>query len=438
MPEQTGSQRATGQFGVQPCGDVALEMERSALLHASASERDLLLAQNELLRSANENLLLATLDAQDLRDEAEATNQRQNEFLAMLAHELRNPLAPISFAGAMLGKIASPSPQLLHVQKIIARQVAHLSRLLDDLLDAARINSGKIALSRSTIPLAEQLVCAAETVQERIDERGQRLELHLPSDAIFLDADPVRLAQVFSNLLVNASKFTQDGGKITLCAWLAGDVVKITVADNGAGIPAEVIPSIFSLFTQGPRTLARSEGGLGVGLNVVRNIVEMHGGTVEVSSEGPGHGSVFTLTLPILPAPAPREAAIAQKGSGQRSLRILLVEDNLDASEVLRMFLQSEGHSVVTSPDGVAGLAAACTQDFDVLICDIGLPGMDGYEVIASLRAGAKARIPYAVATSGYSRPEDKDRALAAGFQQYLVKPIDVDTLLSLISSQAD
>ena len=431
--DDTGYRRTGRQDEAQYCAELARLTDEVSRLRTFKTERDALLAQNQLLCGANENLVLATLEAQALRDEAKAANRRQSEFLAMLAHELRNPLAPICMAGSMLAKMPSPSPQLLSVQKIIERQDKHLSRLLDDLLDAARINSGKITLVSSPMRLADQLSSAIETVQLRITERCQRLELHVPSEDIMLYGDSVRLAQVFSNLLVNASKFTQNGGKIVLSAWVDSDKVTITVADNGVGIPAEVIPNIFSLFTQGPRSLARSEGGLGIGLNVVRNVVEMHAGTVEASSPGPGHGSVFTLILPLSVAAAPRAVLAQEEDLGRHCHRILLVEDNRDANEMLSMFLRSEGHAVVSAFDGPTGLATARAQHFDVLVCDIGLPGMDGYSLIRALRDTAGKKVPSAIAVSGYGQIEDRARAIEAGFEQYLVKPIDAGALLKLI-----
>ncbi|WP_426211421.1 hybrid sensor histidine kinase/response regulator [Massilia sp. TWP1-3-3] len=418
--------------------DVALAglADEVARLRAVEAERDALLEHNRLLCGVNQNLVLATFEAQSLREEAEAANTRQNKFLAMLAHELRNPLAPISMAGAILGKIAAPSAQLLSVQKTIERQVSHLSRLLDDLLDAARINSGKITLACSPILLAEQLSSAVETVQLRINERSQQLELHVPSDDIVLYGDPVRLAQVFSNLLVNASKFTQDGGTIVVRAWVQGATVKISIADNGAGISPEIISSIFGLFTQGPRSLARSEGGLGVGLNVVQNVVAMHGGTVQATSAGLGHGSVFTLCFP-LPAGSTHRHNVPASGpdDGQHSHRILLVEDNVDASQMLAMLLRAVGYTVETAFDGPGGLARASAEYFDVLICDIGLPGFDGYSLMRALRAQLDKKAPYAIAVSGYGKVEDKAQAMEAGFAQYLIKPVNIDALLALIAS---
>lgn len=396
-------------------------------------ERDELLAKNQLLCGANENLLLATIEAQNLRLEAERTNQRQNEFLAMLAHELRNPLAPISMASSMLAKIDFPSAQLLNLQKTIDRQVTHLSRLLDDLLDAARINSGKITLKRTSILLLDQLRSAIETVQLKVLERNQSIELYVPPEEIFLFGDPVRLAQVFSNILVNASKFTQDGGEIVISAWVADQKTFISIADNGSGIHSEDLPHIFSLFTQGPRALARSEGGLGIGLNVVRNVIELHDGTVEAASAGIGQGTVFTVTLPMSNLPRLPAVVSHEVEHDQHQRKILVVEDNADALEMLVMFLQTEGHIVVSATDGLQGLEIALNKRFDVLLCDIGLPTLDGYELIRRLREKAGTRGPFCIAVSGYGRHEDKQQAIGAGFDQYMVKPIDLQGLVTLL-----
>lgn len=400
----------------------------------TGSERDTLIEQNAILRSANQNLLLATFGAEDLRDQAEAAHRRQNEFLAMLAHELRNPLAPIGMASALLGKMPDPSPELLNIKAIIDRQVGQLARLLDDLLDAARISSGKIELHKRPLLVAVQLSNALETVQARLVERSQTLVLDLPEQDIWISGDAVRLAQVFSNLLVNASKFTPNGGRIVLSASVLGDKVMIKVADNGAGIAADVLPTIFALFAQGPRSLARSEGGLGVGLNIVHNVTEMHGGSVTASSPGLGHGTVFTVMLPLhdvthdgSSAPAPAVAGLSR--------HILLVEDNVDASAMLEMVLCSEGHTVVAAFDGVSGLALACSGAFDVLLCDIGLPGMSGYDLVRNTRVSAGMAAPFCVAVSGYGQAEDRALALAAGFDHHLVKPIDLATLLALVAS---
>jgi signal transduction histidine kinase/ActR/RegA family two-component response regulator len=389
------------------------------------------------LREANQNLVLATLNAQTLREEAEATNQRQNEFLAMLAHELRNPLAPISMAASMLQRLPNATPQVLKYQEIINRQVTHLTRLLDDLLDAARISSGKVTLLLAPVPLGEVIEHTVETIQLRLVERHQTLKVDMPAEPIMINADQMRLAQVFSNLLVNASKFTQDYGELTLSVKIVDKNVLIAVEDNGVGIAAAVIPHIFALFTQGPRSLARSEGGLGVGLSVVRNIVQMHDGRVEAHSLGLGAGSRFLVTLPMMKdvffiSPV---APLALQDSPCH--RILLIEDNLDANETMMNFLSMEGHTVSSAFDGRIGLKMALGLHYDVLICDIGLPGLNGYEVIRQLRNATGGAMPFSIALSGYGQLEDRASAIAAGFGHYFVKPVSIETLLSLISSVA-
>jgi signal transduction histidine kinase/ActR/RegA family two-component response regulator len=388
--------------------------------------------ENGLLREANSHLVQATVNAQTLQDEAEATNRRQNEFLAMLAHELRNPLAPISMAAAMLERMPDMAPELVALRSVISRQTEHMARLLDDLLDAARISSGRITLDVAPVTLADVIERAVETVQPRVAERGQRLEVRVTAPELTLNGDRVRLTQVFSNLLANASKYTQDGGVITLEAGAGAAGVQVAVGDNGTGIAADVLPHIFDLFTQGPRSLARSEGGLGVGLNVVRNLVHMHGGTVNGYSAGPGLGSRFTVELPAGgPMPAAPEQAAA---TAHEACRVLLIEDNVDVCDTLKGFLMLDAHDVTAAYDGIAGLAMAQEGGFDVLICDIGLPGLDGLEVIRRLRDGGE-RI-FAVALSGYSQAQDRANALAAGFDAYLVKPVRPDSLLELIDSE--
>src|SRR5450830_592892 len=403
--------------------------------HVGDIERDALIEQNSVLKGANQNLLLATFGAENLRLQAESANRHQNEFLAMLAHELRNPLAPIGLASAMLGRLSSPSEQVLQIKSIIDRQVTQLSNLLDDLLDAARISTGKIELHMATLLVSDQLKNALQTVQSRLDERRQQLIMDLPDQAIWISGDAVRLAQVFSNLLVNASKFTQDGGCLVLRAGVDDHHVVITMEDNGVGISADVIPTIFTLFSQGPRSLARSEGGLGVGLSIVRNVIEMHGGTVHVTSNGLGQGTTFKIRLPMLENVDDQVVSSMIVSSSKSTHRILIVEDSVDASELLKMVLCSEGHTVATALDGICGLALACTGEFDVVVSDIGLPGLNGYDLVRTLRSTLGPDEPICVAVSGYGRLEDRTQALGAGFNHHMVKPIDVDALLQLIAS---
>ena len=407
-----------------------------------ARERDLLEEQIEQLREANENLVMAALSAQSLRDLAEANNRRQTEFLAMLAHELRNPLAPLSMSASLLHSLSGASGhggQLAHVAGVVRRQVDHMARLLDDLLDAARISSGKITLSLEPMPISHAIDQALETVLPRIRERGQHLYLNMPQDPAEpagTRGDRVRLTQVFTNLIGNASKYTGDGGNVYVDVTVEPGEVVVAVRDNGTGIAPEVLPHIFELFTQGPRSLARSEGGLGVGLNVVRNLVSMHGGTVKADSAGLGQGSQFVVRLPLCAlasnAPPPETAAARPAGCCD----VLLIEDNVDACETLKAFLELEDHKVSTAYDGQAGLDAMLAGDFDVVVCDIGLPGMDGLEVVSRLRASGKAAQPLAIGLSGYGQAEDRARALAAGFDHYLVKPVSPDALLALVAAR--
>ena len=416
----------------------ALELELDALraqARHDAQELAALEASVAALREANENLVLATFTAEDLREDAEAANRRQNEFLAMLAHELRNPLAPISMAASLLAGVPGANAQLAKLSQVIGRQVDHMARLLDDLLDAARISSGKIKLSIEPLALADLLRHAVETVQPRIAERGQALELALPPEGVAVEGDRVRLAQVFTNLLGNASKYTGDGGRLRLAAQAEGDAVVVTVEDNGTGIAPDVLPYIFDLFTQGPRSLARSEGGLGVGLNVVRNLVGMHGGKVEAHSDGNGCGSRFVVRLPRgagVPA-APVQAVPALPPVRRR---VLLIEDNPDACATLADILVTQGHEVTCAQDGHEGLALALAQPWDVIVCDIGLPGLDGFALMGRLRAqpAQHGRRPFAIALTGYGQPDDEARGLAAGFDRYLVKPVAAQALLALVA----
>jgi signal transduction histidine kinase/ActR/RegA family two-component response regulator len=415
----------------------ALEDEVDTLRAVAAEKRRLdgTVAQ---LREANENLVLAAVQAQHLQEDAEAANRRQNEFLAMLAHELRNPLSPISMAASLLERTPNATPQLLKLSRVIGRQVDHMAKLLDDLLDAARISSGKITLSTQPLVLADVLQQAVETMQPCIQERRQSLQLELPTEMVVVEGDQVRLTQVFTNLLANASKYTGEGGRLHLSAQAGPDEVSVAIEDNGAGIAPEIIPYIFDLFTQGPRSLARSEGGLGVGLNVVRNLVTMHAGTVEAESRGAGQGSRFTVRLPRSGhqgvGRGPSQVAV----TGGRK-RVLVVEDNPDTCATLAACLREEGHEVVTALDGRSGLAAAMERPYDVIVCDIGLPGLDGLGLIRAVRAamgaGGDESRPLAIALTGYGQQEDQARGLEAGFDHYLVKPVGLEALLPLIAT---
>lgn len=387
------------------------------------------------LCDANQNLVLATLNAQTLRDEAEAANRRQSEFLAMLAHELRNPLAPIGMVTELLARHAATNPDLSRLHAILQRQVQHMARMLDDLLDAARVSSGKIELDRSAVSLSEVLDNAVDTCEAGMALRRQTLLREDCPGELLLDADRIRLAQVFSNLLLNASKYTQEGGEIHLSCHAGPEVVEITVEDNGSGIAADLLPHVFGLFVQGPRSLARPGGGLGIGLSVVRSLVQMHGGTVAAYSDGPGLGSRFVVSLPRA-ANLELAPATVFKAPAPLRCRVLLIEDNVDASDTLAEFLSLDGHSVTCAPDGPRGLAMALTNDYEIVICDIGLPGMDGYEVMRRIRLDKEHKpAPYAIALTGYGAPQDERLAREAGFNDYMVKPVNARMLLAMISA---
>lgn len=445
---KAGSEQRSLMGDENSLGGVLREQElhhRIAVLEAELShtrilarERDRLAEQIEQLREANEHLVMATVSAQSLRDLAEATNRRQTEFLAMLAHELRNPLAPLSMSASLLHSLDGSTGKLAHVAGVVRRQVDHMARLLDDLLDAARISSGKIILSVRPLALGAALDQAVETVAPRIRERHQQLRVELPEEQLTIEGDPVRLTQVFANLLGNASKYTGNGGRIVLRAWREHDQVVVQVSDNGSGIAPDMLPQVFDLFIQGPRSLARSEGGLGIGLNVVRNLVGMHGGSVTAESAGEGQGSIFTVRLPLSGAATPVAEIPAGPSAAEGAARILLIEDNVDACETLRSLLELAGHEVAAAYDGVAGLEAAQARHYDIVICDIGLPGIDGLEVMARLRKLQREHPPFAIALSGYGQLEDRERAGEAGFDRYLVKPVTPDTLLELVGEACE
>lgn len=387
------------------------------------------------LREANQNLVIATFGAQDLQAKAEAAHHRQEEFLSMLAHELRNPLAPISLAAELLENIAAAHPLLPKIHGIIGRQVSHLTHLVDDLVDASRVNSGKITLQKRKLLLSEIIDSAVETSKPFIDKRDQHLMIDLPVDPVVIDGDLVRLAQVFSNLLINATKFTPERGHITVSAHQLANAVVVSVKDDGVGIARDIQPFIFDLFTQGPRSLDRSQGGLGIGLSLVRTIAEMHGGTAHVESGGAGLGSEFTVQLPISIESLPRDNRSTAQSSRSRPRRVLLIEDNADANEILNNLLALEGHTMTSAFDGTTGLAMAKENNYDVIVCDIGLPGLNGYEVVKQLRHDPLKPVPYLIAMTGYNQLEHRNHAMDAGFDHYLVKPVAMDILKDLISS---
>jgi PAS domain S-box-containing protein len=376
-------------------------------------------------------------DRKRMEAEREEEAQRKDEFIAMLAHELRNPLAPIQNATRLLALLGSTEPRVVHACEIIRRQVGHLTRLVDDLLDVSRITRGKVTLQREPLNLEAVVTAAVEVARPLIDQLGHTLTVSQPRVAIRLEGDFARLVQVVSNLLTNAAKFTPSHGRITVTTQETGGWAAVRVRDTGVGIPADLQPKIFDLFIQGESGLARTNGGLGIGLTLVHRIVEMHGGSVTVRSDGPGCGAEFVVTIPALPAALQLvpPASPPQLTGGHTPLRILLVEDNPDAAESMRILLELGGHEVRCTDDGLRALALVDDFSPDIAFIDVGLPGIDGYELATRLRAHASCRSAVLVALTGYGRDEDKRRATEAGFDHHLTKPVDFDTIDRLLAN---
>ena len=375
--------------------------------------------------------LLRLRQAEDERQAAlEALRQadrRKDEFLAMLAHELRNPLAPVLAAVEIL---KSDDPAIRErARTMVGRQVRHLARLVDDLLEVSRITQSKVVLKPAIVPVREIVDAAVETVRPMVEAGRVVLEVDPVAPDLHIEADPVRLTQVVGNLLNNAIKFSAPGNRVRLAARAARDAIEIVVADEGAGIAADVLPHVFDLFTQGERSLERTQGGLGIGLSLVKGLVEMHGGTVVAQSDGPGRGSRFVVRLPAtLRRDAPQPAA-PRSPAGDRPQRILLVEDNPDAAEAMKMLLAADGHDVTVVNDGAVAMDAARTLRPETILLDIGLPGMNGYDLAAQLRKLPETRTARLIAVSGYGQQRDLERSSAAGFDLHLVKPVDPSRL---------
>jgi signal transduction histidine kinase/FixJ family two-component response regulator len=369
-----------------------------------------------------------------------AADRMKDQFLATLAHELRNPLAPISNALHLLEAAGGRPDMQAHAKQMMARQLKQLVRLVDDLLDVSRITTGKLVLHPEDTELHQVIENAVEIARPLIESRGHRLEIELPAGRVHLRGDTTRLAQVFSNLLNNAARYTQRGGSITVKAAAAADGgICVEVVDTGVGIAPAMLPRIFDMFTQADTSIGRTETGLGVGLALARHLVEMHGGTIEAYSEGVGHGSTFRVRLPVADAPAEAKPAHVAVPEDTAACRVLVVDDNQDFATSLAMILRDLGHDVRVAHDGIEGLRAAEAFQPAIAFLDIGLPGLDGYELARRLRAtqgGGCA--PVLVAVTGWGQPADKQRAARAGFDQHLVKPIDPGSLPGLLKRAAD
>lgn len=385
----------------------------------------------EALRGSERDLsnLLAALKEAD---------QRKDEFLAMLAHELRNPLAPIRNAVEIFRAVGPPVPELRSATEVIARQVHQMTRLVDDLLDVSRITRGKIELRKERVELAAVLNSAVEDSRPLIEKLGHELLVTLPPQPVYLEADPTRLSQVLSNLINNAAKYTDQAGRIWVTAERHSDHVLIRVKDTGIGIPPEMLPRVFEMFTQVDHSLERAEGGLGIGLTLVHRLVGMHGGTVEARSDGPGQGSEFIVSLPFDEKVTDQEHRTPISDhrvvATPVTLRILVVDDNWDAAESLVILLRMRGNEVETAQDGLEAVAAAGEFRPDVVLLDIGLPRLNGYEAARRIREQAGDKEIMLVALTGWGQEEDRRRSKEAGFDHHLTKPVDFATLEELIA----
>ena len=364
------------------------------------------------------------------------SSRRKDEFLAMLSHELRNPLAPIRNALEVIRRVAPPDPKLAWATDVTGRQVRHLTRLVEELLDVARISQGKIALQSEVLDLRSVIAMALETARPALEAREHLVSHTVPDIPVWLRGDAARLAQVVSNLLHNAAKYTESGGHVRLELAVTDGLAAITVSDNGIGIDPELLPNIFDLFEQGKRALDRSQGGLGVGLTLVQRLVRLHKGDVTAASGGPGQGSTFRVVLPCLSevVAGPAEAESAAQAPVTPKRCILVVDDNRDAAATTAMCLEIAGHEVRTVHDGWQALALAASSPPDVVVLDIGLPGMDGYEVAARLRAAPATAGALLIAVTGYGQASERQRALDAGFDAHLIKPAEPVRLVDLIA----
>jgi signal transduction histidine kinase len=365
--------------------------------------------------------------------ELQNASRRKDEYLAMLGHELRNPLGALSNSLAVLQSGHLPRESEAHVHAIISHQLQQLTKLVGDLLDVARFTSGKIVLQLVPVDLLALAERSLETIRGTAKNGGH--DIRLEGTPVVVHGDSVRLEQVLDNLIDNAVKYTPRGGQIAVSIGASGGEAVLRVRDTGVGVPAELLPHMFELFTQGRQGIERQHGGLGIGLAIVKRIIDLHGGTVHADSPGPGAGTEVIVRLPLATAAAPEAAREAPRPAAVRRQRILVVEDNADARETLRLLLELGGHEVELAGDGQTGLEIALRSHPQVALIDLGLPGLDGYDLARSLRAKPESAAIRLVALTGYGQPHDRRRAAEVGFDAYLVKPVDRDTLYRAIQA---
>jgi PAS domain S-box-containing protein len=379
------------------------------------------------------------LEAEQQRriEELREADRRRTEFLATLAHELRNPLAPIRHATNIAKLPQATGDQVQWALAVIDRQIGHMARLLEDLLEASRISRGVLELRRESVQLASVIAAAVETAKPLIETKQHVLDCRVPTTPIWLDADPVRLAQVFSNLLTNAAKYTDSPGHIGIEVELVEDQVEVRVHDTGIGIASEVLPELFEMFAQAHSALEHAQGGLGIGLSLVRGLVQLHGGTVNARSSGPGEGSQFAVRLPRIAAPAQNALSAPSENGATRSAarRVLVADDNRDAADSLAVLLELEGHEIVLAYNGIEAFDVCELEPPQVALLDIGMPGLNGYDLARRIRAQAWGQHVKLIAITGWGQADDRNRALQAGFDFHLTKPVTPQALAAVLSS---
>lgn len=412
---------------------IARDITAQKRLEADLQER------NEQIHVQNEELEMQNEELAAQNEELAEADRRKNEYLAMLAHELRNPLAPVLNSVHILRSRSLADPALHRHTEIIHRQVRHMARLLDGLLDVSRLSRGAVLLRREHLDLGTLVNNAVRDLEDYIEERGHELSVHVPAGPVFVEGDPVRLDQVVTNLVNNAAKFTGPGGSIRVTVEVEGSHALFRVKDTGIGIDRRLLPRIFDLFTQADQGLARAQGGLGVGLTIVRSLVELHGGSIEARSPGPGQGSEFIVRLPLYPSKTRTEKTGSLRGPAAsppgRVRRVLIVDDNRDGADTLAELIGEWGYEARTAYDAVAALDLAAEQHPEVVLLDIGMPEMNGYEVAAALRAIPGMDGVALVAVTGYGTEEDRRRARDAGFDAHLVKPVDPEEVRQLLQA---
>jgi signal transduction histidine kinase/CheY-like chemotaxis protein len=422
LPVLVMSRRNAASAGLQ---HRYLELGNVSLLERPAQGVTLVSAAQSALRARRRQYAMREID------------QRKDEFLAMLGHELRNPLAPIRAASDLLRIPNLDRDKIQQTSEIISRQVKHMTGLIDDLLDLSRVSRGLVTLDETLLDARQIVTSAVEQVRPLVDARRHRVTIQMPHEDAFVHGDQKRLVQVLANVLNNAAKYTPEGGDIVVAMDAGQDTVRFTVSDNGIGIDPHMIDQVFDLFAQAERSSDRSQGGLGIGLALVRNLVALHGGRVSAASEGVGKGSRFTITLPRVAAPG-RDAAPMQLGitpAESHGLRLLVVDDNDDAGHMLGLCLEAAGYRATVVQSARAALELARVAPFDACLLDIGLPDMDGNALARQLRLLPHMAAATLVAITGYGQEADRTRTAAAGFDHHFVKPVDMEALLGVLSA---